>query len=176
MARDPTQRSGHANSSAYTDLHTLIACNTCTKPPCPLVSRRTDGVGICHNVSLQKCLLASAPKLLPEDDSMKSIGRREFVQLSAVAAATGLTTYSRTSFASDLPQLSEADAMAESMKYTHDATTVDASSRPNAAADQTCDNCALVQGNDGDTWRPCQIFPGKSVNAKGWCMVWAPKS
>ena len=28
---------------------------------------------------------------------------------------------------------------------------------------------------DGDAWRPCQIFPGKLVNAKGWCSVWAPK-
>jgi hypothetical protein len=46
------------------------------------------------------------------------------------------------------------------MKYTHDASTVDAASRSNPAANQTCANCALVQGNDGDEWRPCQIFPG----------------
>lgn len=107
---------------------------------------------------------------------MKSIGRRKFIQLSAVAAATGLPALSRVSYASDLPQLSEDDAMAKSMKYTHDASTVDAATRPNPAVDQTCDNCALVQGNDGDAWRPCQIFPGKAVNAKGWCAVWAPKS
>ncbi|NCF14866.1 MAG: hypothetical protein GWP62_06115 [Gammaproteobacteria bacterium] len=49
------------------------------------------------------------------------------------------------------------------------------SSRTNPAADQTCANCALVPGNDGDTWRPCQIFPGKAVNADGWCAVWAAK-
>ena len=45
----------------------------------------------------------------------------------------------------------------------------------NPAADQNCANCALIAGNDGDEWRPCQIFPGKLVNAKGWCSVWAPK-
>jgi len=39
-----------------------------------------------------------------------------------------------------------------------------------------CSNCALIQGNDGDEWRPCQIFPGKLVNANGWCSVWAPKA
>ncbi|NIA26646.1 MAG: hypothetical protein GWP02_01225 [Desulfobulbaceae bacterium] len=66
--------------------------------------------------------------------------------------------------------------MAMAMKYTHDASTVDAASRTNPAADQSCSNCALVQGNDGDAWRPCQIFPGKAVSAKGWCSVWAPKA
>ncbi|MBT8100786.1 MAG: high-potential iron-sulfur protein, partial [Gammaproteobacteria bacterium] len=49
------------------------------------------------------------------------------------------------------------------------------STRANPAAEQTCANCALIQGNDGDEWRPCQIFPGKVVNANGWCSVWAPK-
>jgi len=107
---------------------------------------------------------------------MNTIGRRKFIQLSVVAAATGLATGNRAAHASDLPQLAEDDAMAKSMKYTHDASTVDASTRANPAADQTCDNCALVQGNDGDAWRPCQIFPGKAVNAKGWCAVWAPKA
>lgn len=45
-----------------------------------------------------------------------------------------------------------------------------------SATDQTCAKCALVQGNDGDEWRPCQIFPGKVVNAAGWCSVWAAKA
>lgn len=104
------------------------------------------------------------------------LGRRKFIQLSVAAAAGGLVSVDRSAFASDLPQLSEDDPMAASMKYTHDASTVDAASRPNPAEIQNCANCALVQGNDGDTWRPCQIFPGKAVNANGWCAVWAPKS
>jgi hypothetical protein len=79
-------------------------------------------------------------------------------------------------FAQDLPHLATDDAMANAMKYTHDASTVDPASRANPAADQDCANCALIQGNDGDEWRPCQIFPGKAVNAKGWCSVWAPKA
>ena len=107
---------------------------------------------------------------------MRKIPRRKFIQLSAAAAASCIVAGSRTSYASDLPQLAEDDAMAQSMKYTHDASSVDPSSRANPAADQTCANCALVQGNDGEAWRPCQIFPGKSVNANGWCSVWAPKS
>ncbi|MEF1220553.1 high-potential iron-sulfur protein [Photobacterium damselae] len=38
-----------------------------------------------------------------------------------------------------------------------------------------CANCALIQGKDGDEWRPCAIFPGKLVNANGWCSAYAPK-
>ncbi|MDP2532896.1 high-potential iron-sulfur protein [Photobacterium damselae subsp. piscicida] len=38
-----------------------------------------------------------------------------------------------------------------------------------------CANCALIQGKDGDEWRPCAIFPDKLVNANGWCSAYAPK-
>ncbi len=107
---------------------------------------------------------------------MSKIARRKFLQLSAVAAAGCFVQPGREAFASDLPQLAEDDPMAKAMKYTHDASTVDPSTRNNPAADQTCANCALVQGADGDAWRPCQIFPGKAVNAAGWCSVWAPKA
>ena len=107
---------------------------------------------------------------------MSNIARRKFIQLSAAAAAGYLVTPGREALAQDLPQLAEDDAMAIAMKYTHDSSTVDAASRTNPAAEQNCATCALVQGNDGDAWRPCQIFPGKAVNANGWCSVWAPKA
>ena len=106
---------------------------------------------------------------------MSIIARRRFIQLSAVAAAGCLIQPRRKAQAQDLPKLSEDDPTAQAMKYTHDASTVELSSRPNPAAEQNCINCALIQGADGDAWRPCQIFPGKVVNADGWCMVWAPK-
>mgnify|MGYP001811904033 FL=1 len=107
---------------------------------------------------------------------MKKIARRKFIQLSAAAAAGFIVAPTRSGNAGDLPQLSEDDQMAMSMKYTHDASTVGPATRANPAPDQTCANCALAQGNDGDAWIPCQIFPGKVVNAKGWCSVWAPKA
>ena len=107
---------------------------------------------------------------------LSKIARRKFIQLSAAAATGCLAISSREALAEDLPHVSESDAMAMAMKYTNDASTVDAATRTNPAAEQDCSNCALVQGNDGDAWRPCQIFPGKVVNAKGWCSVWAPKA
>jgi len=109
-----------------------------------------------------------------KETPLSKIARRKFIQLSAVAAAGCLASPGRRVFAQDLPHLTEDDAMANAMKYTHDASTVDPATRANPAAEQDCANCALIQGNDGDEWRPCQIFPGKAVSAKGWCSVWAP--
>ena len=107
---------------------------------------------------------------------MSKIARRKFIQLSAVAAAGCFVAPARQSQAGELPRLSPDDAMAAAMKYTEDASTVDPATRNNPAEVQDCANCALVQGNDGDAWRPCQIFPGKAVAAAGWCSVWAPKA
>ena len=111
-----------------------------------------------------------------KETPLSKIARRKFLQLSAVAAAGYFVQPGREARAADLPHLATDDPMAMAMKYTHDASTVDAASRPNPAADQNCANWALVQGNDGDAWRPCQIFPGKAVAANGWCSVWAPKA
>jgi High potential iron-sulfur protein len=111
-----------------------------------------------------------------EEIPLSKIARRKFIQLSAVAAAGYLVSPGREAAAQDLPHLSADDPMAAAMKYTPDSSTVDPSARANPAPDQHCANCALVQGQDGDEWRPCQIFPGKAVNANGWCSVWAPKA
>ncbi len=107
---------------------------------------------------------------------MKRLARRRFIQLSAAAVAGWVVSPIRSSHATDLPQLSEDDPMAIAMKYTHDASSVDPATRANPAAVQNCANCALAQSNDGEPWVPCQIFPGKVVNANGWCSVWAPRS
>ena len=97
---------------------------------------------------------------------LSKIARRQFIQLSAVAAAGVLVRPGSEARAEGLPHLAEDDPTAQSLKYVH----------ASATDGQTCANCALVQGADGDEWRPCQIFPGKLVNANGWCSVWAPKA
>ncbi|MDZ7644963.1 MAG: high-potential iron-sulfur protein [Woeseiaceae bacterium] len=107
---------------------------------------------------------------------MSKIARRQFIQLSAVAAAGCFVRPGQEAAAQDMPHLSPDDPVAKSMKYTHDASTVDPATRANPAENQVCSNCALIQGEEGEQWRPCQIFPGKLVNADGWCSVWAPKS
>lgn len=107
---------------------------------------------------------------------MSKIRRRQFIQLSAVAAAGCFVRPGAEAQAQDMPKLSPDDPAAKSLRYVHDASTVDPASRPNPAENQVCSNCALIQGEEGETWRPCQIFPGKLVNANGWCSAWAPKA
>lgn len=107
---------------------------------------------------------------------MSKIARRQFIRLSAVAAAGCLVRPGSEALAEDLPKLTDDDPMAVALKYTHDASSVDPASRPQPAADQSCANCAQLLGNEGDEWRPCQIFVGKLVNSHGWCSVWVPKA
>lgn len=81
--------------------------------------------------------------------------------------------------AAALPHVDEAtDPTALALKYKHDATKADraAANRPGKpAAEQTCANCQFVQATEGE-WRPCQLFPGKDVNANGWCASWTLKA
>jgi hypothetical protein len=73
------------------------------------------------------------------------------------------------------PHLDEKDPLAVAMGYVHDAKKVDANKVPQYKAGAHCANCLQLQGKDGDEWRPCNIFPGKVVNANGWCKVWVVK-
>ena len=107
---------------------------------------------------------------------MSKIARRKFIQLSAGAAAGCLIHPGSEAQAQDLPKITADDPVGVALKYTHDASSVDPASRSQPAAEQNCANCAQLQGNEGDEWRPCAIFVGKLVNAKGWCSVWVPKA
>jgi hypothetical protein len=73
------------------------------------------------------------------------------------------------------PHLDEKDPLAVAMGYVHDAKKVDASKNPQYKPGSLCSNCLQIQGKEGDQWRPCNIFPGKAVNANGWCKVWVKK-
>ncbi len=102
--------------------------------------------------------------------------RRQFLVLSAAAVAAGAALPKFANAQAALPQLTEADPTAAALGYKHDTTKVDAAKYPNHKPSQVCANCKLVQGADADAWRPCSLFPGKSVNAKGWCAAYAPKA
>ena len=102
----------------------------------------------------------------------RHLSRRHFLRNLAIAAPAGSLIMARPSLAQDLPQLALDDPQATALMYVEDATT---STAPNFKAGSNCANCALIQGNDGDAFRPCAIFPGKSVAAAGWCSAWAAK-
>lgn len=74
-----------------------------------------------------------------------------------------------------VPHLDEKDPLAVAMGYVHDAKKVDASKVPQFKPGSKCSNCVQLTGKEGDKWRPCNLFPGKLVDADGWCKVWVVK-
>jgi hypothetical protein len=72
--------------------------------------------------------------------------------------------------AQEAPLISVDDPIAKAVKYVEDA-----SQAKGAMPGSTCANCALYQGKAGAPNGGCQIFPGKSVVAAGWCTSWAPQ-
>ncbi len=80
-------------------------------------------------------------------------------------AASGLVVGRTAVASSHLPQLDPNDATAKALAYTHQSTT----------DGQICKNCQLLKGDDA-AWGECAIFPGKLVNAQGWCKSWFKKA
>jgi hypothetical protein len=75
--------------------------------------------------------------------------------------------------AAGLPHLAEADPAAKTLAYVEDATQ--AEKIAGFVPGSRCDNCLQLQGNAGDPFRPCPLFPGKLVSAAGWCKSWTPE-
>ena len=94
------------------------------------------------------------------------LSRRQLLQ-TAVAGLLAGTAGAET--------VSESDATAKSLGYVADAKKVDAKANPNYKPGQRCANCMQYTGKAGTAEGPCNIFPGKSVRAAGWCKVWVLK-
>jgi hypothetical protein len=107
-----------------------------------------------------------------------SSSRRVFLlrlgTLAGAAAVAGTLTPvadART----NLPHLTSQDPQAQALRYTDDASRIDSSKNPTHTAGAKCANCKLYQGSTGDPFGPCQLYPGKSVSADGWCMGYQKK-
>lgn len=99
--------------------------------------------------------------------------RRRFIGTVAVAAMIGAVV-PRRSRAADQPHLEETDPTAQALGYHEDAAKTDAAKFPAHTAAQHCSNCNFFTA--GSDFGACQLFPGKAVNAKGWCSAYAAKS
>ncbi|MGH8206406.1 MAG: high-potential iron-sulfur protein [Steroidobacteraceae bacterium] len=105
------------------------------------------------------------------------ISRREALRkLALLVGGAAMVEVSAQAHAADLPHLSGTDPTAVALNYTGDAASVDPKKFPSYRPGQKCDSCLQLQGKEGQPWRPCNLFPGKLVNANGWCKVWVPKS
>jgi hypothetical protein len=95
-----------------------------------------------------------------------------------VASAAAATSYEPAKPAanySSLPHVTPDDPVAVALSYYENARTVDAKKFPIYKPEQKCSNCLQLTGKAGDPWRPCNLFPGKLVNAAGWCKVYVKK-
>ena len=108
----------------------------------------------------------------------KKLPRRTVLKaaLAGLAAIPVVAAWTRADAAAPLPKLEPADALAKSLGYVPDSTKVDAKANPTYKPDQKCSNCLQYKGAAGDGSGPCVLFPLKSVEANGWCKVWAKKA
>ena len=104
-----------------------------------------------------------------------SMSRREALKNIALAAGA-LAVVKSAAAAPGMPHVSLSDPMAAGVSYTENAAKVSAAKFPQYKPGSTCANCAQIGGKDGEAWRPCNVFAGKLVSAKGWCTVYAKKA
>jgi hypothetical protein len=102
-----------------------------------------------------------------------NMNRRTFVIHSlAGSAALAVASLAR---AADAPKVAETDAQAVALGYKEDATKADKVKFPKYAAGQHCASCQLYQGPATGQGN-CALFPGKSVQAAGWCSAYVKKA
>ncbi len=94
---------------------------------------------------------------------MSALKRRSFI--ASVATIPLSTFLPETSDAVDLPQLEECDPLTRALEYVHRSEN----------NEKLCKGCHLFQGQPSTEWGYCGIFPGKGVNANGWCKSWIVK-
>lgn len=103
---------------------------------------------------------------------MQKISRRALVKGGLIAGALvpAIGLVGRTAHAAALTPLDPNDPMAKALGYVTDASKVSAAASPTYKAGQKCSTCAQYTAAGG-----CNIFPGHSVAAGGWCKSWAQK-
>ncbi|MGA7298423.1 MAG: high-potential iron-sulfur protein [Rhodanobacteraceae bacterium] len=102
--------------------------------------------------------------------------RRRFLKIAAgtatVAAVAGVSgMFPRVAQAQDLPHLKTDDPMAKALQYVEDASKTDNAKHKKGS---NCANCKFFHGKSGADWGACDLFPGKSVRATGWCVSHTP--
>jgi len=100
--------------------------------------------------------------------------RRHVLKLlgGATAALTLLGSLSRRALAAALPHLSQANnPAAKQLHYTEDATAAP----PPYKSGELCSNCSLYRGQTGETYGPCDLYPGFAVHSNGWCAGYVAK-
>jgi hypothetical protein len=68
------------------------------------------------------------------------------------------------------------EAKAQNLGYRDDAGQVDRAKFAKYEPGQTCATCQFYKGATGEPFGPCQVFSGRHVSAKGWCVSYWKKA
>lgn len=99
------------------------------------------------------------------------MSRRQMLFLALVAGTAGTALAEAPP-----PKVNEKDSLAVALGYVSDAKHVDTKASPQYQAGSTCSTCSWYQGKAGDpAGGACTFFPGKNVDANGWCRMWNKK-
>ncbi|MHC1479459.1 high-potential iron-sulfur protein [Frateuria aurantia] len=100
--------------------------------------------------------------------------RRRFLGAAGSLGVTalGLGLLPVKASAADLPHVTDADATAKALSYVADAGK---SANPARKPNTDCSSCQFYSGPKGKGFGPCQMFPGKSVSAVGWCQAYSAR-
>jgi High potential iron-sulfur protein len=103
---------------------------------------------------------------------MNDASRRRLVQRLAALAGVAVIAPIRARSA-ELVRLDVNDPAARALGYVENAARVDVRKFPSYVKGSNCENCLQLGGTAGNNYRPCALFPGKSVSVSGWCSGWA---
>jgi hypothetical protein len=103
--------------------------------------------------------------------SRSPLSRRALVKTLTLGIAAGALAVRQTRGA-EPAKLDTKDPAAVALGYVENAAQVDPKKYPAYVKGSNCDNCLKLQGNAGNNFRPCSIFPGKLVSVSGWCSGW----
>jgi hypothetical protein len=106
---------------------------------------------------------------------MKSQRLSRRTALVGIGLSVGAAAFSKLARAGEAPHLDPKDPQAAKLGYVEAAAQVDLKKFPTYAKGQTCENCLQLEGASGAPYRPCTVFPGKTVAAAGWCSSWTPE-
>jgi hypothetical protein len=102
----------------------------------------------------------------------RKFSRREMLSLALLTGSAG-----RVLAQAPPLKVNEKDSLAVALGYVSDARHVDKNSSPQFKPGSTCSNCSWYQGKAGDpAGGACTFFPGKHVDANGWCRMYNKKA
>lgn len=116
-------------------------------------------------------------ELLSRRNALKSLalGAGTLLVIRGAGADAAKPEAAKPAAAGALPHVGPADPVGMALSYIESAKAVDAKKFPNFKPEQKCANCLQSKGKEGEAWLPCNLFPGKLVNAQGWCKAYVKK-